>query len=127
MAEGLAEAFLDPAMAVLSVYSMLKAGDGLGDALNGDYSEKEKAEKFGKAAGAMYGSITIVMQPKILESIVGNTRETVRMKFTELKSFVKIFTVRDVGSMLSYCGEFVSGPALADLKEAVQGWDVKQL
>ena len=57
------------AMVVLSVYSILKAEDELGDALNGDYSEKEKAEKFGKAAvililaaGALYGSLTMVLQ-----------------------------------------------------------------
>ena len=79
------------------------------------------------AAGAMYGSMAMVMQPKMLRSIVENTRETVRMKFTELKSFVKIFTIQNVDSMALYCEEFVSSPALRSLKEAVQGCDMKQL
>ena len=56
-----------------------------------------------------------------------NTRETARMKFAELKSFVKIFTIQNVDSMALYCEEFVSSPAMGSLKEAMQGCDVKQL
>ena len=65
------------AMVVLSVYNMLKAGDELGEALNGDYSEKEKAKLFGKAAvmmilsaAGMYGALNLVTQPDMLRSIV---------------------------------------------------------
>ena len=55
------------------------------------------------------------------------SKATVEKTFSEFKSFVKIFTIRDVESMLHYCEEFVSSPALRSLKEAVQGCDMKQL
>ena len=168
MAEGLAEAFLDPTMAViagaflaaygitaallptnyvligmqlfsvamvvLSVYSMLKAGDELGDALNGDYSEKEKAEMFGKAAvmlllaaGAMYGSMAMVMQPKMMESIIEHTKDTMRMGVSEVLAYAKILRVNNVESLLTYSREFASEAALAYLEETVQGSNVHQL
>ena len=160
MAEGLAEALLDPTMAVitgaflaaygisaaflsvgtlmkvvevvsliltvLSVYSMLKAGDELGDALNGDYSEKEKAEKFGKAAimlilaaGAMYGSMMMVMLPKMMESIIEHTKDTMRMGVSEILAYAKILRVNNVESLLTYSREFASEAALAYLEETV--------
>ena len=55
------------------------------------------------------------------------SKATVEKTFSEFKSFVKIFTIRDVDSMALYCEEFVSSPAMGSLKEAMQGCDVKQL
>ena len=113
---------------------MLKAGDELGDALNGDYSEKERAEQFGKAAVMMilsvvglYGSMNAVLQPKMLRSIVEESKGAIGEKFSQIKSLVKIFTIRDVDSMLLYCEEYLSSPALQTLKASIQKYDIKQL
>lgn len=50
-----------------------------------------------------------------------------RQTFANMKSLVQISYIRDVDSMLQYCEEFVSSPALQTLKEAVKGCNIKQL
>lgn len=126
--------FVALVLMVLSVYSMLKAGDELGDALNGDYSERERAEQFGRAAVLMilgvvglYGSMNAVLQPKMLRSILEKSKKVIGEKFSQIKSLVKIFTIRDEDSMLLYCEEYLSGPALQTLKASIQKYDIKQL
>ncbi|MDE6567327.1 MAG: hypothetical protein K2K70_06310 [Lachnospiraceae bacterium] len=126
--------FASLVLTVLSVYSMLKAGDELGDVLNGDYSEKERAEQFGKAAVLMilavvglYGSMNAVLQPKMLRSIVEKSKMVIGKKYSDIKAFVQLFTIRDADSMLLYCDEYLSGPALQTLKASIQEYDIKQL